>query len=223
MEQNFDTSFIPKRPIFKEDAGVRRHQPVSVVTLIGFAVFFAALILTGITFYINKKESAAVETLAAKLASEKENFNPQAIEELKAISARLKFAKDVVDNHVAVSPLLDLIQSFTNKSVYYESLDLVREEKTGYELTLRGKAPSFGLLYAQMSSYRAESKVRTVEVGNVQLDERTGGVQFEVKIGLSPEVMKYLSPVAPPAVISGEQISAPPTSEQIPPNLPSSR
>ena len=164
MEQNFDTSFIPKRPIFKEEAGIRRHQPVSVVTLIGFAVFFAALILTGLVFFIHKKESVAVETLASQLASEKDQFNPQAIEELKAVSVRLKYAKEVVDNHVAVSPLLDVIQSFTNKSIYYENLDLMKEEKTGYELRLRGKAPSFGLLYAQVSTYRAEPKVRTVEV-----------------------------------------------------------
>jgi hypothetical protein len=189
MEQNFDTSFIPKRPIFKEEANIRRHAPISVVALVGFAVFFAALILTGLAFFVHKKESDIVQSLATQLASEKERFNPQAIEDLKATSVRLKHAKQIVDNHVAASPLLDLVQSFTNKSVYYENLNLAKEEKTGYTLRLKGKAPSYGLLYAQVGTFRAETKLRTVEILNTQLDERTGSVDFDVTL-----VMKYIPP-----------------------------
>lgn len=207
MEQNFDTSFIPKRPIFKEEAGIRRHEPIPVVTLIGFAVFFAALILTGLVFFVHKKESTAVATLATQLAKEKESFNPQAIEELKAISARLQYAKDVVDNHVAVSPLFDLLQAITLKSVYYEDFSLSKDEKSGYKLLLRGKAPSYGLLYAQVNTYRTEPKIREVEVVNTQLDERTGATGFEVALSLSPEVMKYV-PVLPD---SGTPVFALPT------------
>jgi hypothetical protein len=98
MEQNFDTSFIPKRPIFKEEAGVRRHEPIPVITLVGFAIFFAALILTGLAFFVHKKERDVVQGLATQLATEKERFNPQTIEELKAISTRLDYARQVVDN-----------------------------------------------------------------------------------------------------------------------------
>ena len=113
MEQNFDTSFIPKHPIFKEEAGVRRHEPIPVVTLVGFAIFFSALILTGVAFFIQKKESNSLQSLATQLAIEKEQFNPQAIEKLKNVSTRLKYAKDGVDNHVAVVPLLELVQDLT--------------------------------------------------------------------------------------------------------------
>jgi hypothetical protein len=204
MEQNFDTSFIPKRPIFKEEASVRRHEPIPVVTLFGFAIFFAALIITGVVFYFSQKEAKAVESLATELATEKERFNPQAIEELKAVSVRLKFAKDVVDNHVAASPLLDLIQDVTIKSVYYTGFDLKREEKTGYSLRLQGKAPSYGMLYAQMQAYRAEPKIRSVEIGTNQLDERSGEATFEVTLVLSPEVMKYI-----PKVVATPEVPAP--------------
>ncbi len=191
MEQNFDTSFIPKRPIFKEEAGIRRHEPIPVVTLVGFAVFFAALILTGLVFFLHKKDFNSVQSLATQLATEKERFNPQTIEELKAVSTRLRYAKDVIDNHVAVSPLLDLVQAVTLKSLYYDGFDLTKDEKTGYQLRLLGKAPSYGLLYAQVEAYRADPKIRGVEVVNMQLDERTGGTTFEVRLTLSPEVMKY--------------------------------
>jgi hypothetical protein len=197
MEQNFDTSFIPKRPIFKEEAGIRRHEPIPVVTLVGFAIFFAALILTGLSFFFHQKEATAVQDLATQLATEKERFNPQAIEELKAMSTRLQFAKQVVDNHVAVSPLLDLVQGVTLKSVYYTGFDLSKDEKTGYKLRLQGKAPDYGLLYAQVEAYRSEPRIRSVEVGSIQLEERTGGANFEVSLLLSPEVMKYAPAPAP--------------------------
>lgn len=195
MEQNFDTSFIPKRPIFKEEASTRRHEPIPVVTLIGFAVFFAALIITGLAFFFHQKETAAVQALASQLGTEKERFNPAAIEELKAVSTRLKIAKGIVDNHVSVSPLLDLLQDTTLKSVYYENFGLEFDQKKGYVLRLKGKVPGYGLLFAQAEAFRAEPKITDAELGTIALDERTGEVDFEIILTLSPEVMKYV-PVA---------------------------
>lgn len=206
MEQNFDTSFIPKRPIFKEE-GLQRHEPVPVVSLVGFAVFFAALILTGLAFFFHQKESIAVQNLSAQLATEKERFNPQAIEELKSMSARLKFAKQVIDNHVAASPVLDLVEDVTIKSVYYQGLTLAKDEKAGYGLKLMGKAPNYGLLYAQLEAFRAEPKIRDAEVRNIQLDEQRGEVTFEALLLLSPEVMKYTPAGAGNALVPPESIS----------------
>jgi len=202
MEQNFDTSFIPKRPIFKEEAGIRRHEPIPVVTLVGFAIFFAALILTGLAFFFNQKGEIAVQNLATQLATEKQRFNPQAIEDLKAMSTRLQYAKEVVENHVGASSLLDLVQAVTLKSVYYTGFDLKRDEELGYTLVLQGKAPDYGLLYAQVEAYRAEPKIRSVEIDNINLEEQTGTATFDATLLLSPEVMKYVPQTTPSPSLS---------------------
>jgi hypothetical protein len=194
MEQRFDTSFIPQKPIFKEEAGARRHEPIPIVTLIGFAIFFAMLILTGLTFFFDKKETESVEALSAQLGTEKDRFNPQAIEELKAMSARLSLAKKVIDNHVGVTGLLDLIQSRTLKSVYYQNLRLTKDEKRGYTVALQGEAPSFGILYAQLEEYRQEPKITHVDTGDTRLNDRTGAITFDFTLTLSPEVLKYIPP-----------------------------
>jgi hypothetical protein len=194
MDQRFDTSFIPQRPIFKEEASMRRHEPIPVVTIISAAIFFAMLIMTGLAFYFHKKESAAVTQLATQLATEKEKFNPQAIEDLKAIGARLQLAKQAVDNHVGVTGLLNMLQANTLKSVYYKGMNLSREEKKGYIVTLQGDAPNFGILYAQLEEFRKNPRITQVSIDNSQLEEQTGVVGFNLTLTLSPEVMKYVVP-----------------------------
>ena len=51
MEQNFQTSFIPKKPMIEERAVASR--PISLFTVISIFIFFTVIIATGGLYFYN--------------------------------------------------------------------------------------------------------------------------------------------------------------------------
>src|SRR3989344_3341545 len=102
MDQNFQTSFIPKKPIIKERAVSSR--PVGPLVILSLFVLFTALIATGGLYFYKQLSMKNIETMKENLKLAQNRFEPSKITELQTLDKRLRAANELLSGHVAVTP-----------------------------------------------------------------------------------------------------------------------
>lgn len=123
MEQKFQTSFIPKKPV--TDSGTNQSSGISLLLLVSIIIFFISVGLAGYVFLQKnllqqniKKDQLAIEQNKSGLVSDSIT-----IENLVQLNSRIKIAKELLDKHVAISPIFDFLQQRTLKSVRFKNFN----------------------------------------------------------------------------------------------------
>src|SRR3989338_6197450 len=107
MEQNFQTSFIPKKPMVEERVAVAHSVNLFLVASI-FILFAIVLASLGLYFY----RGLLVKNIASTqndLNLAKNRFEPSRISELQVLDKRLRASNEILSNHVAVSPIFEAL------------------------------------------------------------------------------------------------------------------
>src|SRR3989344_3985549 len=117
MEQNFQTSFIPKKPIVEErPTGARSIGFFFVISV--FILFTILLASLALYFYkgILVKNITRMEN---NLNLAKNRFEPSKITELQLLDKRLHASSEILSKHIAVTPIFQALQAVTMKTVRY--------------------------------------------------------------------------------------------------------
>ena len=87
MEPNFQTSFIPKKPIVKERAAPSR--PVGFLLVAAIVILFAVLLLTGGLYFYKTVLVKDIAGMQNTLTLAQSRFEPSKISELQILDKRL--------------------------------------------------------------------------------------------------------------------------------------
>src|SRR4051812_7977829 len=107
MEQNFQTSFIPKKPIVKER--VVSTRPVGFILVISILILFAVVIATAGLYFYKSILTKSIVNMENTLTLAKSRFEPAKITELQTLDKRLQASTSVLSKHIAVSPIFDAL------------------------------------------------------------------------------------------------------------------
>ena len=77
MEQNFQTSFIPKKPMIEERTVASR--PISFLTVVSVVIFFTVIIATGALYFYDKVLAKNITKMENDLNLAKNRFEPSKI------------------------------------------------------------------------------------------------------------------------------------------------
>ncbi len=114
MEQNFQTSFIPKKPMIEER--VRPVRPVGFLTVISAFILFAVLILSGGLYFYKLSMAKQIVQMESDLNLARNRFEPSKINQLEVLDRRLKASSEILANHLAISPIFKALQDITKIS-----------------------------------------------------------------------------------------------------------
>ncbi len=117
MDQNFQTSFIPKKPMIEER--VVSSRPVSLLTIISIFIFFTMLLATGGLYFYKAILEKNITQMKASLVTAKSSFEPEKITQLQILDKRLQASKEILQKHVVVSPVFDVLSKVTIKTIRY--------------------------------------------------------------------------------------------------------
>ncbi|OGZ07979.1 MAG: hypothetical protein A2942_02290 [Candidatus Lloydbacteria bacterium RIFCSPLOWO2_01_FULL_50_20] len=193
MANSFDTSFIPQQPLLKVEGSARRFESVNIILVIAFFVFFVTLIVWGgMYFYKTSIDKRIVES-EKELQSKEANLKTDEIARYKAIDERLSIAKGLLQNHVAFSTILTLLEEITAKNIGLTGLKYSVDSDNGsITLDLSAQAPSYSAVYAQVEAWREmRSILREVKVDMPRVDTVSGIVSFAAKLAIDPGYVKY--------------------------------
>src|SRR3989338_6547097 len=194
MEQNFETSFIPKKPVIQKTEGIKR--PVGILTIVSFFLFFTLILALGGVYFYKKNLSKNIEKMAGDLKLAEDRFEPAKINQLKTLDRRIRASKDILDKHIAISPIFGVLSRVTMKEVRYTDFSYelgggdTNGSSQGILIKLSGISKGYRYVALQSDLYNEEENLVDPVFSNLALDEK-GNVLFELEFLVEPSFVDY--------------------------------
>ncbi|OGI63445.1 hypothetical protein A2818_00775 [Candidatus Nomurabacteria bacterium RIFCSPHIGHO2_01_FULL_40_12] len=194
MEQNFQTSFIPKKPIIAERATVSR--PVGFLMIVSIFILFTVLVATaGLYFYkgIVAKNLAVMER---SLIQAKNRFEPSKITELQVLDKRLRAANEILSQHISITPVFEALEAVTMKNVRYTKFNYNLGEGKDAKVIIKMSGLAVGYRSVALQSELFATNIITNNnfidpvFSNLALDNN-GNVLFDLEFSVDPSFVDY--------------------------------
>jgi len=190
MEQNFQTSFIPKKPILKESVVYAR--PVGIFLITSLFIFFTVLVATaGLYFYkgITIKKIASLEN---NLNLAKNRFEPSKITELQVLDKRLRASSEILSGHTTIIPIFNALEQLTMKSVRFTKFNygVGTDDKNTINVKMSGVAIGYRSIALQSDLFAKNKNLINPVFSNLVLDN-SGNVIFDLDFSVNQSFLNY--------------------------------
>jgi hypothetical protein len=180
MDSNVQPSFIPKKPL-TQPTGPRPHHSVSFFSIIATVVFFTSILIAGGVFgykyFLNKQLTEKKADLKTSLKS----FEPMLINDLGRLDARLLAAKELMDNHFAMTGFFDVLEQATLRNVRFMNFAFTTTAEAS-TVNMTGEAASFVAVALQADEFQKQDirkYINNVVITNPNLASN-GNVSFSL-------------------------------------------
>lgn len=201
MENKFQTSFIPKKPLTQGFS--RPARTTNFFSLITTVIFVTVLALCGGVWgyqnYLKTQNQKAVEEIQAITAQ----FQPSLLAELMRLDNRLTTTKTLLANHLAVSTFFDFLGKHTLKNVRFASFSYTVADSR-ISVAMKGQAVGFAAVALQAQAFNTQEVLqyfKSPTISDFGLDS-SGNVSFGFGTFIQPNAMLYRNVVTPLAVPS---------------------
>ena len=189
MDQNFQTSFIPKKPIVEDRATTSSSFSLGLFTVVSLFIFFTMVVGTGGLYFYKLSQQNRIVTMQQQLGLAKKEFEPSDIARLQTLDRRLNAATEVLSNHVAISPIFQALGDLTIKAVRYTKFSYSISGGT-VQVKMSGQAVGY-MSVALQADILAQSKYFEQPVfSNLSLDDK-GNVLFDLTFNVLPTFIDY--------------------------------
>jgi len=213
MEQQFQTSFIPKKPLTEEP--VTQSRPVSLFAFLATILFVASLLIGGGVYFYKSfltKQSAELES---SLATARASFEPKLVADLSRLDKRINIGNDILSTHVTVSPIFELFQNITIQTIRFTKFNYAYLNDAGTEVNVKMSglstpAGGYTAIANQSDILNKNKYIKNAVFSNLTLDDK-GNIAFDLMFSVDPKFVLYSE------LVSGEnnfEVSVPQTDEQ---------
>lgn len=189
MDQNFQTSFIPKKPMIEERSVSSR--PIGFFMIVSIFIFFVVLIATGGLYFYERFLKTSVEKMQKDLDLAQNRFEPSKIIQLQFLDKRLKASTEILSKHTAISPIFKALQDITMKSVSYSKFSYALDDTKGNVLvSMSGVATGYTTIALQADLFKKNKYLIDPIFSNLSLNEK-GNVIFDLNFSVDPNLINY--------------------------------
>jgi hypothetical protein len=188
MEQNFQTSFIPKKPMIEQPTVVTK-RPIGLVSIISIFIFVTMVLASGGAYLYKNILIKNVTQMENDLNLAKNRFEPAKISLLQSLDKRLQSASEILANHISVSPIFESLETLTIKTIRYTKFD--------YSLTdskilvkMSGTAIGYRSIALQADLFAKNKNIIDPSFSNLSLDDK-GNVLFDLQFSVDPSFVNY--------------------------------
>ncbi|MES3005227.1 MAG: hypothetical protein V4690_03950 [Patescibacteria group bacterium] len=192
MEPKFQTSFIPKKPISSPDGAVgisivRRTNLFSIVA----SVVFVMTVLVSLAMFVYKNIlNEQIKKADASIAEARLAYEPEIIQDLIDASTKIEASKTLLDNHVVVSEVLNLLEELTLRRMRFDGFSYKNPGVGLPEIKMRGEVQSYNALAQQQEIFFSNEYMKDPKFSGMSLgDNGFVSVNFETK--LDPTLVSY--------------------------------
>lgn len=190
MEEKFQTSFIPKKPIIKERATSSR--PVGFLVIISVFILITMIIVTGGLYFYNTVLSKNILKMENDLNLAKNRFEPSKIVQLQVLDKRLNASSEILSKHITISPIFEALQLITMKTIGYNefSYDFDGTKNEKIKVRLSGVALGYRSIALQSDLFTGNKNFIDPVFSDLLLDDK-GNVLFDLDFTLDPSFVDY--------------------------------
>ena len=198
MEPKYQTSFIPKKPVMT--AGQSQSSGISLLLLVSLIIFLVSLGLAG---YVFLQKNLLIKNITADVSIIEQNksgltSDAITIESLVDLNSRINVAKDLLNKHIAVSPVFNFLQQATLRSVRFKNFNFSSAGKDSsganrVSIQMAGTATDWETVASQADEFgKPEWKkiVSEPKITNLSLNA-DGSISFLFSAFISPSFLIY--------------------------------
>ncbi len=190
MEPNFQTSFIPKKPMIEERAVAPR--PIGLLTVISLFILITVIVVSVGLYFYKGVVGGNITEMQEYLKTAQSRYEPAKIQELQVLDRRLKAANEILSSHVTVTPIFELLQKVTMKTVRYTKFSYTtgtdKDKKVLVKLT--GTAIGYRSIALQSDIFTENKQIIDPLFSNLVLDDK-GDVMFDLEFSVDPTFIDY--------------------------------
>lgn len=190
MENSFQTSFIPKKPIIVNDKP--KKESTSIFSVIAIIILVLSVLISGLLFgykfYLNNQ----IVELSKQLLQAKDSFEKDTIEELNTFNERTKSAKDILNNHVAFSKVFEVLGKITIPEVQYTKFESQINDKGILVVNVNGLASDYRSIAVQADVFSSSkgSAFKNVLFSNLSKN-KDNTISFNLEFNVERSVYLY--------------------------------
>ena len=191
MDQNFQTSFIPKRALAEDR--VERPKSVSVFLFFATIIFVASIAGAGFVFFSKTSLTNQVTQMQADLKKAESAFEGDFIQQLQIMDKRINAANSVLANHIAVSPIFAELQTATLKSIQYTKFSYtVAGSGTTANITVQmsGQSQSYTAIALESAQLAQNKYIKNPIFSNLTPNDQ-GTIVFDLTFSVDPKFVLY--------------------------------
>lgn len=208
MDQNFQTSFIPKRALAEDR--VERPKSVSIFLFLATIIFIASIIGAGFVYFYRASLTSQVAQMKTDLQKAERAFEGDIIRELQQTDKRISAANAVLSNHISVSPIFQELQDATLKSIQFTKFAYtITGSGTTAKITVQmsGKSKSYTAIALESAKLAENKYIKEPVFSNLAPNDQ-GIVLFDLTFSVDPQFVLYRASLARTSIAP---ISNPPT------------
>lgn len=207
MDKNFQTSFIPKKPLTVDSSS--SHESMSVLSFVSIVMIVGTIIASGGVYlyksYLSQQKISAENSLVASKA----RFEPNTIKLLEVFDKRMSVSKQLLSTHTVMTPFFDTLASLTVPSIQYTKFSIETGEKST-SVTMSGIARDYQYIALQAQTFNSSPGLyfKNVVFSDLAKDKK-GGVTFKVSFDVDPTLFSYEKEISKPASSGSVQVKTP--------------
>lgn len=152
MNDSFQTSFIPKKPISNS---VIEKKPSNPFVTFSLVILFLAILATLGLFFYRIYLSNQKNNLAEALNKARASFEEETIKELEQFSSRIEMSKSILENHIVLSPMLAVLGEITIPTIQYTGFSHSTPKEKFFEVTMQGVAVDYKSIALQSEMFNS--------------------------------------------------------------------
>lgn len=162
--------------------------------IISVAIFGAAIFAAAGVFFYNQFLTDEIKKKVVILEKEKGSLDLETIQELTKLDKRIESAKKILDRHVSLIPLFELLEKNTLRNVRFKNFKF-GIEKDGIILDMNGVANSYAAVALQADIFGEDKNITEPVFSDLGVDFN-GNVTFRVIAKIDPRLISFRNSVA---------------------------
>ena len=195
MDSNFQTSFIPKKPLAEERVVSSAGSGTSLFSFVVTIIFFASLASAGGMYFYEASLQKSITANNASLAAARNAFEPALITTLQTLDRRITDSTQLLSNHIAVSPIFQALEVNTLKGIQFTKFSYSTPIDPAAQITVNmsGKATNYSEIALQSDQLATNKNIHNSIFSNLALDATTGMVSFDLTFTVDPDLVRFVN------------------------------
>ena len=195
MEQEFRTTFIPKKPVTEapvtSSARVPVGRPAGILSTLGVLIFIISGVLAGGVYIYHKTATDKTETLLAQIQVIEQRLESESIQTFALLDKRIKNAETLLRQHTIMYPIYRSIEETALPQVRYTKMDTSINSETGMiTVNLSGEADSYRSIALQSQALGSGQLFKNILFSNFVVTP-LGQVTFDTSFSVNRSDLLY--------------------------------
>lgn len=174
-----------------------QQSGTNVFTIFGFGLLLLSIVASAGIFGYQKYLESVRDADAAELEAAKSQINRTTVEDFIRTRDRFVAAKDILNNHIAFSQYLNILEGLTLQTVRFANLRYTLAPTGNASIQMTGSARSFNALAAEASAFTGAKEFKRAIFSGIGLNEKDNTVTFVFSAEIDKSVILANIPTNP--------------------------